>query len=314
MTTLQKAAEVIVKECMAARPGEKVLIITDERRKEIADAIFEEAKKITETKLIKIPVGKQHGEEPSKEVAEEMKRYDVVIIPTTKSLTHTNARREACKAGARIATQAGITEEIMQRCVDIDYHKLKETHEKLRGKLISSHEIKITTELGTDITTSVINTRGETAGLYREKGDFGNLPTGEVDSGVKEGATNGIIVVDASFGGLGKLRHPITLFIDDGYIKEIKGEKAEELKSLLDPIGKQAYRIAELGIGTNPKAKVTGNPLEDEKVLGTVHFGIGNDLAYGGHNNVPIHIDGIIKKPTILVDGINIMEKGELLI
>ena len=89
---------------MNIKKEEKVLVITDSGRVNIGKAVYEEAKKITQAKLLEIPVGKQHGEEPSKEVAEEMKKYDAVIIPTTKSLSHTNARREANKAGVRIAT------------------------------------------------------------------------------------------------------------------------------------------------------------------------------------------------------------------
>ncbi|MBW2992405.1 aminopeptidase, partial [Candidatus Woesearchaeota archaeon] len=247
--SLERAAEVIVKTCMNVQPGEKVLILTDFEMIRIADVIEAESKKITETDLIEIPVGKEHGAEPDDEVAEDMKKYDVIIIPTTKSLTHTNARREASDAGARIATLPGITEEVMERCIDIDYNRLKELHEKLRNLLINSKEFRVVTELGTDITTSVVNTRGDTAGLLHKKGDYENLPTGEVDSGVKEGTTNGKIVVDASFGGLGKLESPITIEVKEGYAVNIEGgEEADRLKERLDAVGKEAYKIAELGV------------------------------------------------------------------
>jgi len=312
--SLEKSAQVIVKTCMDIRKGEKVLVITDSGRIGIGNAIYEEAKKITEAKLLEVPVGKQHGEEPSSEVAEEMKKYDVIIIPTTKSLSHTNARRDANKAGARIATLPGATEDMIERCVDINYEGLKKVHEKIKKELINSKEVRIVTELGTDIVTSVVNTRGD-AGLLHKKGDFGNLPAGEVDSGVKEGKTDGIIVVDASFGGIGKLKNHIVLEVKNGYVVSISGEdEAEKLNGLLGVAGKNAYKIAEFGIGTNPKAIITGNILEDEKVLGTAHFAVGNDMTYGGNNDVPIHLDGIIKNPTIYIDGKKIMEKGKLLL
>ncbi|MBW2992319.1 aminopeptidase, partial [Candidatus Woesearchaeota archaeon] len=106
---------------------------------------------------------------------------------------------------------------------------------------------------------------------------------------------------------------PITIEVKEGYAVNIEGgEEADRLKERLDAVGKEAYKIAELGVGTNPKAIVTGNSLEDEKSLGTCHFALGNDLAYGGKNDVPIHIDGIIRNPTIYIDGKKIMEKGEL--
>ena len=83
---------------------------------------------------------------------------------------------------------------------------------------------------------------------------------------------------------------------------------------MLDKAGKNAYKIEEFGIGTDPKAKLSGIVLEDEKVKGTVHFALGNDLSYGGKNNVPIHLDGVIRKPTIIVDKKTIMKNGKFII
>lgn len=79
----------------------------------------------------------------------------------------------------------------------------------------------------------------------------------------------------------------------------------------LDLAGEKAYRVAELGIGLNPKAKIIGLVLEDEKVLGTVHIALGNNLSFGGDNDVPLHLDGVILKPDIYVDGKKIMSRGK---
>ncbi|MFQ5800487.1 MAG: aminopeptidase, partial [Candidatus Hydrothermarchaeales archaeon] len=77
---------------------------------------------------------------------------------------------------------------------------------------------------------------------------------------------------------------------------------------------KNASNVAEIGIGVNPKARLTGNVLEDEKVLGTAHVAFGNNVNFGGKINAKVHIDGIIKEPTISVDGKGIAEKGFLLL
>jgi leucyl aminopeptidase (aminopeptidase T) len=313
MSTTEEAAETIINTCMAVQPKEKVLILTDFALAKIGDIILREARKITDADMIEIAVGEQHGEEPSADVAYEMKNYDVIIIPTMKSLSHTKARRDANKAGARIATLPGVTEEMMQRCINIDYLGLEKTNERIKQAFKDSKKIRVTTELGTDVTTEVVNTRGD-IGLYHNKGDFGNLPAGEVDSGVRDSITNGKIIVDASFGGIGRLENPITLSVEDGYAVKIEGWQSEALNAILNAVGRDAYKIAEFGIGTNPLAAVTGNILEDEKVLGTVHFALGNDLSYGGKNDVPIHLDAIIREPTIYIDGKKIMEKGLLLI
>ena len=93
-------------------------------------------------------------------------------------------------------------------------------------------------------------------------------------------------------------------------VYEITGERAEEVIKRLDRVGPMAYLVAELGIGLNPKAKVTGNILEDEKVIGTAHIAVGNNLSYGGDNDVPLHLDGVITRPDIYADGKKLMQKG----
>ena len=72
--------------------------------------------------------------------------------------------------------------------------------------------------------------------------------------------------------------------------------------------------VAELGIGTNHEAQISGHILEDEKVMGTIHVAFGNNISMGGTCNVGIHIDGVVTKPTVYIDEQKIMEDGKLLI
>ena len=104
------------------------------------------------------------------------------------------------------------------------------------------------------------------------------------------------------------------MIVKDGYATNIIGNRqAKELKQTLDNINnKNAFNIAELGIGTNPKAIITGNILEDEKVLGTAHIAFGKNSSFGGKVDVPIHIDGVFNKPTIYVDKKLIIDDGKL--
>lgn len=308
--SLEKASEVICKKCMNIKKDEKVLVVTDSEMQEIGISLFNAASELSsDVDMIEKEVGEMHGEEPSKIIASKMKESDVVLIATTYSLSHTAARREACLAGTRIASMPTITKDIMERCIDIDYDKLQEVHDKLREKLMGSSEVRIETDKGTSVTLSVVNTRGKVAGLYHSKGDFGNLPTGEVDSGVRD--VNGVIVIDASMSGLGKLESPLKLVVKDNYVVSVEGDNAEEFVSILDKAGNEAYRMAELGIGTNPNAIVTGNVLEDEKVLGTVHLAVGNDITYGGSNNVSLHLDGVMYAATVYIDGKKIINQGK---
>ena len=177
---------------------EKFLIITDNIKKQLAEDFFiYSIKNGYDIKLILMEELKQTGEEPSDEISEEMLKSDVILMLTNKSLSHTEARRKATKKGARIISAPGITEDILDRCVDIDYDELIKTHKWLRPIIANSKEIKVTSSLGTEITFSVQNTHGYAEHLLKhDKGAFGNLPSGEVDSGVIN--ANGKIVINGS--------------------------------------------------------------------------------------------------------------------
>lgn len=315
---LNKTAKLALNKCMGLKKGETCLIITDQNKLDIANELFDAAKSITSEKveIIEIPVGKVNGEEPPEHVKEIMKSFDVILMPTTKSLSHTSARKEACEAGARIASMPNINEEILLRAVNVDYDKMSELGEKIKLILEKADKVRVITEKGTDIEFSVKERAVcNDNGIYNEKGRWGNLPAGEVCLAPVEETANGVFIADASFGGIGTVDKDIIIEVKQGYASSIKGgESAEHLKEMLKKAGKKAYNIAELGIGTNEKAQITGIALEDEKVLGTAHIALGNNLSYGGSVDVPLHLDGIFNKPTILVDNKQIMEKGKLLV
>lgn len=308
--------EVIVKTNMNLKNGEKCIIITDENKLEIAERIYAEAEKITDTTIIIIPVGKVNGEEPPEDVRDSIIQSDVVIYVTTKSLTHTDTTNAAQNNGARIASMPGVTDDILNRCIAVDYDWMKSTTNKLADILDDASSIKIKTELGTDITFDIKERRayGRNSGLLHKPGSRDNLPAGEAFIAPVEGTANGVYVVDASQAGIGKLETPIKVFVKDGFATEISGEKeAEDFKKMLYSINdKNAFNIAEVGIGTNPKAKITGLVIEDEKVLGTCHVALGKNDSFGGKINVGIHVDGVMNKPSIWIDEKLIMDKGIL--
>jgi len=306
--------DVILDKILSLKSEESFLVIADKPNQLQAHKLFERAEKIThDAKMIVMHELKRNGQEPEPEIAELMKRFDVQIYWTNKSLSHTKARRDATEKGHRIISAPGLTKDMMDRCVDINYDDMIVMNKTLRSKLIESEKIRVTSKLGTDITLSIHDTQGWPI-LLNEKGSWGNLPIGEVDSGIVREKTNGKIIFDGSFPEIGMIKEPIVVNVKYG-IGEITSENSQsyELKDMLNNVGADAFKLAELGIGTNPKAKITGNLLEDEKVLGTCHIAFGNDLSYKGDNDVPIHLDGVIREPTIEVDGVIIMKDGDLL-
>jgi leucyl aminopeptidase (aminopeptidase T) len=122
-----------------------------------------------------------------------------------------------------------------------------------------------------------------------------------------------VIVVDGTMIGKGRLETPIRMAVRDGRVVEISGgEEAAILRRMIEPYGEAGRNIAELGIGTNDKAMLSGVVLEDEKVLGTVHMALGDSASMGGSVHVPIHLDGVMLHPTLVVDGRTVLEDGRL--
>ncbi|MBD3380143.1 MAG: aminopeptidase [Candidatus Omnitrophica bacterium] len=308
----RNAIKAVFEGSLKLKSTESFLVVTDKTKEHIGRAFYEYASGITgKTDIVVIRPAKEHAEEPPHEVAEKMLRYDVELLVTEKSLTHTRARRAATAKGARIATMPMITEDIANRCLDIDYEALRKRSREIYRLLAGGEKVRVSTKIGTDITFFVGNSGffGQDGGSYDTEGAYGNLPEGEVS--FAPSACEGVFIVDASFPELGKLDSPITFKVKNGAVSDIAGDGSGKIMKRLDAVGPRAYIVAELGIGLNPKAKVIGNILEDEKVIGTVHIAVGNNCSYGLNNDVPLHLDGVIKKPSIYVDGKPIMVDGE---
>jgi len=266
---------------------------------------------------VEIPVGKVNGGGPSKDVAKKMLKYDVELLITTKSLTHTKARKNACKKGARIATLPDVTEAMLKRALNVDYKKMHERIAKISDVLDKGNIVKVLSSKGTDLTFSIKGRKahGRTSGIFTKKGKYGNLPDGESFIAPVEGSANGIYVIDGSVGSIGKVEKPIKVYVKKGYVnKIIGGRDAKKLLGLLNKESKKARNIAEFGIGANDKAIISGNMLEDEKVMGTCHIALGNNSGFGGKIEVPLHIDGLIKKPSVFVDDLMIMKEGKFVL
>jgi leucyl aminopeptidase (aminopeptidase T) len=318
LTKLDTASQIAIRDCMGAKKNEKILVITDELKREIGLSLYENAIRLGFFAiLVEMKSGKINGEEPSPEVSELMQKFDVVFCPTAKSLTHTDARRAASAQGVRIATFPGITKDVMIRGMNADYKAISKRTIKLQKILEKGKNVRVTAPAGTDISFEITGRKViPSKGLFHAKGESGNLPTGETFLAPVEGTSNGVFVVDGSMAGLGLIKNAnIRIEVENGYATKITGGViAKKLKVMLDKVGKEARNIAEFGIGTNDSAKLSGVLLEDEKVMGTIHIAVGNNVSMGGSVNVPIHLDGVIKKPTVWMDGKLLMKDGKLLI
>lgn len=314
--TLEDAAKIALVDYLSVSNVENLLILTDTPLRKIGQIFFDVGEEIAgEVFYLEIKPRKINGEEPPEQVAEFMKEVDVIVAPMSKSITHTDARRKASKLGVRIATMPGITEETMLRCLSADPKKIQKLTEKVAKRMETVSTIRVVTELGTNITLPMKGRKIiQSTGILRKLGDYGNLPSGEVYLAPWENKSQGVVVFDGSIAGIGKLNSPVLIRVVDGYAVEFEGdEEAKTLFEMLDPLGKSAFAIGEFGIGTNHKAQITGRILEDEKVLGTIHIALGNNITMGGKISVQSHIDGTVTRPDVYFDDVLVMEKGNLL-
>lgn len=316
MSRKPRGVKTVLHDCMNVKKSEDVLIVTDYDRLEISNLFLREIQEIgAKATLVISKPSKFHGGEPNKMVSRSLQNVDVGLLITTKSITHTDAVRDALAKGkVRIASMPGITKSMLSEGgLAANYKEVEKITKEFSTYLKDVKRVKVTTELGTNLEMDISGRKiFLDTGLYHNPGDMGNLPAGEVFVAPIEGTTKGVLIVDGTM--LKKLTQPIQMEIKNGKVISIKGGKeAEDLKGIISEADKNATNIAEFGIGTNPKARLIGNMLEDEKVLGTIHIAIGDNKSMGGSIYSNTHIDGIVKKPNVEMDGKRIIKKGILL-
>jgi len=316
-TDLEQAATSLLLGSLGLCQGESCLVVCDADRENLGATVRGAASRITSKaglNVIQSPGPEGWHSDTLARLEEEILGHDVILLITSRSLSHTDARRRAVREGARLASMPGITEETLLRAARADYQKISERSRRLSDILSAADTISVKTSLGTDITFSVSGIEGHAdGGLYVRKGAWGNIPAGEASVGPREGTAEGCIVVDWSMSTIGRLIEPLHMDVNKGRAVDIRGRQADMLIERLRPFGDAAFTVAELGLGTNDCAQLCGLTLEDEKVLGTAHFALGNNISFGGSTSVPIHLDGVLTKPTVLIDGKPIIEQGRFI-
>ncbi|MBC8571105.1 aminopeptidase [Zongyangia hominis] len=309
MTLAERAKKILV-DCMGVREGEQVLIVTDDVKEKIGRSLYEAARSLgAEALLMQMGEREVSGQEPPSAVAQAMKAADVVLAPTAKSLTHTNARIAAVKAGARIATMPDITEAMFEGgAMCADYGEVERLTLKLTEMLTQAKSAKIVKD-GRTLTLSLEGRKGiPSTGVYKQPGQAGNLPSGEAYIAPREDGCEGEMCIDGSMVGVGLLDEPLYVKIEDGKLKEITGKHSDKVAFLTED--EHSATVGELGIGTNRGARLCGAILEDEKVYGTVHIAFGTNTSFGGVNKASCHLDGVITAPDLYLDGRLVLSRG----
>jgi leucyl aminopeptidase (aminopeptidase T) len=179
----------------------------------------------------------------------------------------------------------------------------------LLDQAVAAH---VTCPRGTDVTFDLSGRRGiSDDGDLSAAGAFGNLPCGEAFIAPVDGEGT---IVATSLAPLGLSAEPATLVVHGGRLVAAEGGLGPEYLSRLTAHGELGTNLAELGVGTNDRARLTGNVLEDEKLLGTVHVAFGASAGIGGTVSVPIHLDVVVTDATLDVDGTRVLDSGRFVL
>ena len=309
----------IVKTCANVQPHEKVLVLTDTETLRVGELITLAALQIAPDTVLAVIIPRSgHGEEPPVHIASAMNKADVLIMPLKFSMSHAEATMEARKLGARVLSLGDYNEGMLAKGgIEADFLKNEKVVRGVAEILGRGKKAEVTTPRGTKITMDISGRRGFCEpGFAHKPGSVAGPPDVEANVGPVEGTTEGILIVDGSipYPGLGVISDPIRLTVQGGNITKIQGgDQADimrrSLESLNDP---GIYNIAELGIGLNPCSVVSGSMMEDEGAYGTCHIGIGDNTSFDGTVKATSHIDLVMHKPTIVIDGDTIQKDGEL--
>jgi len=313
MTDLDAAVATVIRGCLGVRPGEEVLVITDTGLRALGEALRDEAAAAGGDAVLAVMDERAtDGTEPPRALAAALAACDVFLAPTRRSLSHTTARKQASQAGARGATMPGVTEQMLARVMAVDFGVMVARSRAVAAVLSQGKIARVTCPLGTDLTLDLSGRDGiADDGDLTGRGAFGNLPCGE--GFIAPAGGEGTAVV-ASVAALGLSDEPATLTLAGGQLRAANGGLGPEYLARLMAHGEKGTNLAELGVGTNDRAILTGNVLEDEKILGTVHIAFGASAGIGGSVSVPIHLDSVVLDATLEVDGTAVLDAGRFVL
>lgn len=311
MLGLQEAVATVTDRCLGISARESVLVIADPRTRAMAESLRDQAAaRGADAVLAIMDERATDGAEPPPPIAAALAACDVYIAATSRSLSHTKARKQATDAGARGATMPGVTAEMLARVMGVDFASMAARSRAISDLLTTASVARITCPLGSDATFDLVGRRGiADDGDLTAPGSFGNLPCGEAFIAPASGDGQ---IIASSLAPLGVSEQPATLTVRNGRLVAAEGGLGPDYLRLLRAHGELGTNLAELGVGTNERALLTGIVLEDEKIQGTVHVAFGASAAIGGTVSVPVHLDAVVCDASLTVDGEPVLEAGRL--
>ncbi|HUV62392.1 MAG TPA: aminopeptidase [Sedimentisphaerales bacterium] len=330
MGTIEQGVKQAVENCLKVKAGERSAVITDTETVEIGSALNSAIERIGgETQFF---VMEDFGERPidfPQVIEDALKAADVSIYAGQGAKGELQSFRKpmlkAIEANRKLrhAHMIGITAQIMKDGMCSDYKEIQRVSRLVYEKVRNAHTIRVVTQYGCDFAAKlspelkwIISDGDITPGFWK------NLPDGEVFTAPAN--ANGTVVIDGCLGDFftekyGSVeRTPVTIKVVEGRaVKESLQCSNEtlrrELVAYIFETDENSNRMGEFAIGTNVGlTELIYNLLQDEKFPGVhVAFGSPFPAKTGAAWDSKAHVDGVIKNPTISVDGEVLMSNGK---
>jgi leucyl aminopeptidase (aminopeptidase T) len=315
VSELEQAVATVVERCLRVQAGETVLVVADPDSMAIGEALLAASRDAGGDAVLTIlPPNPARGTEPPAPVAAAFAAADVFVAPCLPSLSHTSARRRACELGRRGATLPGVTADMLARLMSTDFDALAARCRAVAALLTAADDAHLTCARGTDLHLDLRGRDGiSDEGDLGAPGAFGNLPCGEGFASPAGGAGT---IATSALAAVGLTDEPVLLTVRDGALAGADGggDAAQRFLDALDAHGPLGRNLAEVGVGTNDRATVTGNILEDEKILGTTHIAFGASAGIGGTVTVPVHLDVVVFEPSLRIGDTRVLDGGRWLL
>lgn len=309
--TMDAVPRYLLEHCGGLQAGQGFLLISDSTTAALVPEFLAAAYALrARVQHVETAVTMQHGVEPDATVLDAMQKADLVVALTLKSLAHTRARQALSARGGRFLSLPGYDAVLLQDpAVTVDYHAQYARTRAFADAFSAGRRVRVATRAGTNITLNIAGRTGNCCpGFVNADHGLGSPPDIEANVSPVETDAEGVVVVDGSVAcaEIGLLLQPLRLTVSGGRITRFESDNMETVEicqALFSRVGDaKAYVLAECGVGLNPAARLTGNMLTDEGVLGCVHFGFGSNATVGGLNDVPFHLDFVFRSASLWVD------------
>jgi aminopeptidase len=321
-----------VRTCLNVQAMDRVAVIEDRVRAEIAGAIKEEVEE-TGAELFSWTM-EEEVERPARtfpaQLAEAIRRARPTVsyyvggslpgeLAFRQPMLHLLAGELRCRHGHMV----GIDHRLMVDGMAADYEEIYRVTRAVYDIVRQAARIDVTTALGTELTATFSSQRRWVPcdGRYWDQGRWGNLPEGETftaPAGV-EGVVAAEEIGDSFSERYGMLRPPVRLVIRGGRVVSVEAPGRPELEAEVEAyLGQhpESNRVGEFAVGTNVGlTEIVGNFLQDEKFPG-VHVAFGDPYGFetGADWSCPSHVDVLASHANVDVDGRQIMADGRFLI